>query len=198
MIMSYSITTRGEEERSELVFRVDEDDTETRKYLEGFNVIVGPRLQGYRSLPLFFNELVAAATGDVLLCGNDDMVFKTSGWATKILKKANTFPDGIFDLGVSTHNETHFPFSIVSRRAVDTMGFLFDPQIFWGDIFLRDVMAYFGRSIMIPDVEILHNWMGHTPDPTFQQGEETRRSSWMENHPTAVNRAIERLKVIHG
>lgn len=186
---------------AELVFRVDSDDQVTQEFLSKKChplVIVGPRLKGYDSMPVFFNELAAATTGDVLMCGNDDMVFWTLGWPALLLAAANRFPDGLFDLGVKTLNETHYPFSTVSRAAVDRMGFLWDPEIFWGDIFLRDVMAAFGRCVMIPEVEIEHDWAGHSPDRVFNEADKdvVRRypNYWTETHARAVHRAVAKLR----
>src|SRR5678816_3388846 len=87
---------------SELIFRVDKDDVETQKFLDGSRVVVGPRYKGYASMPQFFNEMADVAGGDVLMCGNDDMVFRTPDWAGLILDKANEYPDGIFNIGVAT------------------------------------------------------------------------------------------------
>lgn len=200
MLTSYELTTRGTETLSELVFRVDEDDLESQNFLQGRNVVVGPRLQGYRSMPLFFNEMVSAAAGDVFMCGNDDMIFKTLGWAQVLLTAANQFPDGIFDLGVTTHNETHYPFSTVSRKAVDQLGFLWDPRIFWGDIFLRDTMAAFGRTAMVPSVEIEHDWAGHSPDQVFLESEkditQTDPTYWSRTHSNAVAEAYRKLAAL--
>lgn len=187
--------------KAELVFRVDEDDKATQDYLfhyGGLRVVIGPRHQGYRSMPIFFNEMFACATGDVLMCGNDDMVFKTPGWCGMILSAANKYSDGLFDIGVKTHNETHYPFSVVSRRVAEHLGFLWDPTIFWGDIFLRDTMAAFGRAVMLPSVEIEHDWAGHHPDKVFLEGDQNdiiRRDPtyWSGTHAKAVAAAIDKL-----
>ncbi|MCR4301798.1 MAG: glycosyltransferase [Sulfuricaulis sp.] len=196
LLASYERTAQGVEQSSELVFRADDDDVETLRFLEGRHVIAGPRLKGYESLPQFFNELAFAASGDTLMLGNDDMVFVTQGWAARILEAANRFPDGVFNVGVRTHNETHFPFSTVSRRVAEHLGFLYDPRIFWGDIFLRDVMGALGRNVMLDDVEIQHVWAGNDPDQTFLQGEGARRApgNWMTHHAQAVEEAVERLR----
>lgn len=193
LLDSFEQTADG---RAELIFRIDNDDSNSYEYLRGENhvVIVGSQGNGYEDMPSFFNELSSFATGDVLLCGNDDMVFKTLGWASMILDAASQFPDGLFDIGVTTHNETHYPFSIVSRKAVEAMGFIWDPRIFWGDIFLRDVMAAFGRCVMLPSVEIEHAWQGHAPDhPCFvPRGD----AYWFGVHATAVADAVEKLLVL--
>jgi len=208
MLLSYERTVKDSGDTSELVFRVDDDDLETQKFLEDYpyavQVIIGPRFGGYASLSTFFNEAAAAATGDVLMIGNDDMVFQTEDWPTLLLEAANQFPDGLFDLGVSTLNQDNFPFATISKRAADKMGFLWDPRIFWGDIFLRDVMAYFGRCFLVPSVQIDHDWAGFRPDKVYLEGlmpgESTkdiiRRNPnyWVEVHAPAVDDAVSKLR----
>jgi hypothetical protein len=191
MLESFQLTA---DDKAEVIFRVDDDDFVSQQALRGYKVIIGPRLSGYRSLPIFFNQLASAATGDVLMCGNDDMVFKTVGWPQLVLDAANKYPDGVFNLGVKTHNETHYPFSIVSKLVVGKLGFIFDPRIFWGDIYLRDVMAAFGRCEMLPHVEVDHDWMGHEPDSVFMDGNDARTSDWMAQHAEAVDDAVRWLR----
>lgn len=197
MLASFEATNDG---TADLVFRVDDDDQATIEALAGHHTIVGPRRDGYRSLPAFFNELAAAATGDVLLCGNDDMVFRTPGWPGLLLEAANAYPDGLFDLGVTTHNESHYPFSIVSRAATERLGFLWDPRIFWGDIFLRDVMSAFGRAVMVPSVQIDHDWAGFRPDQVFVESDKDILGKdptyWSGTHATAVADAVAKLTPI--
>lgn len=192
---------------AELLFRVDDDDAETKEFLidRAQCLVVGPRHQGYKSMPKFFNELAADARGDVLMCGNDDMVFKTEGWASILLQKASEYPDGLFDLGVDTLNAQAFPFSTVSRKMVDALGFIWDPRVFWGDIYLRDVMAYFGRNIYVHEVKIEHAWAGFSPDKTYleqlEPGEHTKDISrrdptyWFVTHRKAVDEAVAKLQI---
>lgn len=191
--------TVGEDD-AELVFRIDSDDLETRDFLldRGNCVVaIGPRLEGYRSLPVFFNEMLPAAHGDVLMCGNDDMIFRTIDWPAMILDTANMYPDGLFDIGVQTHNETHFPFSIISKRVAEMLGFIWDPRIFWGDIFLRDVMGAFGRTVMLPTVHIEHKWAGYRPDKVFKESDKDIIGRdpwyWTTTHRQAVDDAVYKL-----
>jgi hypothetical protein len=195
LIDSFERTNDG---AAEMVFRADDDDLDTVDFLGSYRTVVGPRLDGYRSMPTFFNEMFAAAKGDVLMCGNDDMVFKTVGWPSFVLAAANRYADGLFDLGVTTHNETHYPFSIVSRVAAERLGFLWDPRIFWGDIFLRDVMAAFGRCEMLPSVEIDHDWAGFKPDRVFNEADKSIDALyWTNTHPQAVAEAVKKLGDLH-
>jgi len=206
LLASFERTVDGSE--AELVFRVDEDDAETRAFINGLShpcvMVVAPRGRGYADMPLFFNQSAERATGDVLMCGNDDMIFQTVGWARSILDVADEYPDGLFDLGVSTLNTDNFPFSIVSKKAAERMGFLWDPRVFWGDIFLRDVMSHFGRCFLLPNVQVDHDWAGFRPDKVYLEqlapGEATkdilRRNPnyWTEVHRVAVNEAVDRLR----
>lgn len=197
LISSFDVTT-GNLPNAELVFRVDDDDQATLDFLlawGGHKVVVGPRLEGYRSMPSFFNELALESSGDVLMCGNDDMVFETLGWPALLLAKANEYPDGLFNIGVSVFNEDHYPWCIVGRKIVDVLGFLWDPTIFWGDIYLRDVMGTLGRTVKFPDVKITHDWAGYTPDQTFNESNKNVGADyWIETHKTAVAAAVAKLR----
>jgi hypothetical protein len=195
LLASYEQTVQGCEDSSEIVFRVDQDDVGTMNYLDRAipyvrQVVTGPS-RGYGSHGSLFNDCVPAADGDVLMVGNDDMVFKTRGWAPRLLEVASQFEDGIFDLGVSTFNAGHFPFIVVSRRAVNAIGALWPDGIFWGDIFWRDVMATLGRCLMVPDVEVVHDWAGKPYDVTHD-----RPDYWGTTHSLAVAAAAARLREI--
>lgn len=198
LLESYVATTGDDRDHTELLFRVDVDDVPTQEMLEraGYRMVLGERLGGYASLPQFFNELAAVAGGDVVMLGNDDIEFVTPGWASAILAAANQYPDGVFNIGVRTHNEGHFPLSTVSSAVVRRLGFIYDPRIFWGDIYLRDVMGQLGRQHLLPDVEIAHQWAGFSPDKTFLEGEAARRApgNHMAHHAQAVAEAVERLR----
>jgi len=199
MLTSYEATV-NDAGNSELVFRIDDDDTETQEFLFHHRAVVGPRFKGYDSMPVFLNEMSVAANGDVLMLGNDDMIFKTPGWPRMILDAANNYPDGLFDLGVMTHNADHYPFATVSRKAAECMGFMVDPRIFWSDIFLRDVMAAFGRCVMVPQVEIEHDWAGWKPDSVFLESDKDIMARdpdyWTGTHATAVTDAVIKLRAL--
>jgi Glycosyl transferase family 2 len=162
---SYYATASGDGD-SEIVFRVDFDDAESLQALAKYDwpVIVGPRRQGYRSLPGFYNEMARLATGDILICCNDDVIIETPGWAKLIIDAANKYPDGIFNIGVSTVRlEENYVFSCVSRKLVDRLGFINDERLVYSDIFLMDVAKHFGRLSKLWSVTFRHNWAGENP-----------------------------------
>lgn len=185
---------------AELVFKIDADDTASAAFFQGqpWTVVVGPRMNGYRSLPLFFDAMRAVATGDLFMTGNDDMVFQTPDWSTKVLAVANRYPDGLFNLGVQTFNASHFPFSIVSKRAVEAMGTIHHPDIFWGDVYLRDIFETFGRAVLMPDVQVDHDWAGNAPDATFtearQRDARSNNDAYWAKHRRLVHDAVDRLR----
>lgn len=199
MLQSFDATVTVPES-AEVVLRIDADDRETLDALRTspWTVVVGSRFDGYRSLPRFFEEMRAHATGDVFMCGNDDIVFKTSDWPTMLLAEAAKYPDGIFDLGVETFNAAHFPWSVVSRRAVALMGRLYDPRLLWHDLFLRDVMEHFGRAIRVSSVVVEHDWMGWHPDETFREADQGDPKNWDDPywtlHRTCVDEAVKKLE----
>lgn len=186
--------TAGCDPSAELIFRVDEDDPATERFLSGFGwpVLVGQKLNGYRSLPAFFEDMRRVATGDLFMCGNDDMVFRTPGWPALVLEAANQYPDGVFVLGVDTLNAGVFPFSIIARSAVDAIGFIHDARLTAGDVFLRDVMAHFGRAISLPSVRVDHHWQGYTPEHPVLDAD------YWALHRQCVAEAVSRLEVAHG
>jgi hypothetical protein len=199
MLASFEATTSPDS--AELIFRIDDDDAVSRTFLDqhyySYRELTGPRHHGYASLPLFFNEMAAVASGDILFLGNDDMVFKTVGWAHRVLAAANLYPDGLFDIGYSTFNATHYPFSTISRKVVDHLGFFWPPQLMWGDIFWRDVMGAFGRTIMLSDVEIEHDWVGFDsePDQVFKDANKVEPAGyWSGPHAIAVAEAVAKLR----
>ncbi len=198
------------DKNAELVFKVDQDDRPTIEFLMQqrgpYLLVIGPRGAGYQDMPTFFNQLARSATGDVLMCGNDDMVFRTENWPTLLLRAANNFPDGLFDLGVTTLNWANYPFATVSKTAVECMGSLWDSRIFWGDIFLRDVMEHFGRCVYLPNVHIEHDWAGFQPDQVYLEqllpGEtlkdiSRRQPDYWNVHQTAVKEAVEKLRGLY-
>lgn len=172
-IESFKATVR-DNSTAELVFRCDTDDLESVRYLSQYDwpILVGPRLQGYRSLPLFYNDMARVARGDLLACGNDDMLFQTPDWPANVLEVANRYPDGVFNLGVNTGlNDDKFPFSITSRKVHDALGLINDPRLLFSDIFLRDLMGHFDRNIRVTNVMFFHDWAGHG------EADQTRRDA---------------------
>ncbi len=185
----------------ELVIRLDDDDPETTAWARALSpqpiIVTGPRLNGYASLPRFFNEMAAVATGDLLMCGNDDMMFVTPKWHAHYLSRANQYPDGVFDLGCLTYPAGAFPFSVVSRQAVAALGFLNDERLLYSDIFLRDVMGHFGRLPFVSSVIIRHEDPDNGHDTVALDAKfalHQQAGDYWTLHNRCVNEAVEKVR----
>lgn len=175
-MMETLVTTAECPELVEVVFRCDDDDEACIAYLRnrritgwfsgtfGSSFIIGSRLNGYATLPVFINEAARLSRADLVLVINDDAEFVTPGWDTKLVAVAATYPDGIFDLGVVTANADNFIFPCVSRRQIEILGCVFDERLVYTDIWLRDVLLPFERAIRVLDVRIDHRWLGMSDD----------------------------------
>jgi len=154
-------------EQVEVVLRADHDDADMVDYLRRRDhlFIVGPRRDGYITLPSLINDAARLSRADLVIVVNDDVEFMTPGWDAKLVDAAALYPDGIFNLGVDTVlNNANFVFPCVHRRTMEVLGCFYDERIVYTDIWLRDVMEPFGRAIRVDNVVIRHNWTGMTRD----------------------------------
>src|SRR5574342_707583 len=82
------ISTAKNKDQTEILVRLDNDDTSSFKILESIfelevHYIIGPRYLGYASTGVYFNELAALAKGEfIFLCG-DDLVMKSQDWRSE-------------------------------------------------------------------------------------------------------------------
>lgn len=161
--------TAGDAERVEVICRIDDDDPDTAAFLARVGrvrVLVGSRLNGYATLATITNEAARQARATLVLVVNDDVEFQTAGWDAHLQAAASQYPDGIFDLGVTTMNAGKFVFPCVSSRQIGILGGVFDERLIYTDIWLRDVVKPFKRAIRVPKVTITHHWEGKSDDQT--------------------------------
>jgi hypothetical protein len=127
------------------------------------------------------------------------MLFKTKDWPRLVFKEANKYPDGIFNIGVSTGlNDDKFPFSIVSRRFVEKLGKINDERLLFSDIFLLDVAKHFNRAVAMKSVTFYHDWAGHGADETRLEANKhefgmvfaNAQGDWTEHYRQLHNRVV--------
>lgn len=202
------------EEAVEILLRCDKDDQATieygevqRKWHRNLQILVGPRNDGYVSIPCFMNELAEAAKGTILMCCNDDVIFRTKNWDMIVEKVAKHYTDGIFDIGVdSILNSQYFVFSIISKRWFEIVGYIHDTRVpFTGGKYFKDICDVFQRSIYVPEVIIEHDWGGYYHDETNNEAQEwlsklvaDPSGKWTESYPkqheAAVDDAVRKLR----
>ena len=118
------VATTTKLRRLEVVLYVDEDDPESRKISRhelSIVKIVGRRDETMGNMNRACYE---ASHGRYVMLINDDAVFRTTGWDTRVLEAAARFPDGISLIyGNDLDQGEAVPtFPIVSRAACELIG----------------------------------------------------------------------------
>ena len=191
---------------AEIILRIDEDDEPTLDLVcnlppgrraDDVRVIVGKRLDGYTSLLRFMHECAQHARGSLLMPGNDDMIFRTPQWDALLLDEAAHFPDGIyaFSPNAVTDGGIGHPFATVSRWWFDTLGFVHDQRLFWGDVFVREVALRLDRLIPLRHVVIEHAWARDRRPEAQEQEKDYGPDNhvYWDLHLQAVNEAVAKL-----
>lgn len=144
----------------EICFYVDQDDElsipEINRLIdEGYFVgwRVGPRMV----LTRCWNELLQDARGELVMQGNDDVVFRTQGWDRMVQGAFDASLDKIIfvhgsDQGM--HYERFGAHGVVHKRWVDACGFFIPPYFSsdFGDKWLNDLANELGRRVYLPFV----------------------------------------------
>jgi glycosyltransferase involved in cell wall biosynthesis len=151
----------------EVLAYVDEDDPqkeEYRSYDPQFGEIqvkvkVGPRL----TLTKCWNELLPLATGNILMQGNDDIVFKTTGWQKIVEETFSKQRDRLtlaFGDDCGGYHEMKFgPHPFVHRRWVETLGYFIPPYFSsdFGDTWINELGVAVNHVKKLPiEIEHLH------------------------------------------
>ena len=124
---------------------------------------------------------------DVLIMGNDDMLYRTQDWDLLLDKEIEKFPDHIYCMWFEDliNGSNHCAFPIVSRVWYETLGY-FAPGIFnfgYNDTWTFDIAKRIGRTHFIPNVvnEHLHFTTGKSgADETTQRNRTTERGNLYE------------------
>lgn len=170
--------TTFHKDKVEVVLYADDDDVDSH-HLDSDVVrvtrIIGPRA----SMGTYNSVCYGAATGDIIILVNDDMVIRTRGWDEKVIGFDANIPDGIYlAYGNDLFKEGNVcTFPILSRRACELLvepypkeyqGAFIDYHLF--DVFKRLQCAGFDRIRYMDDVvfEHLHYRAGKAPfDETY-------------------------------
>lgn len=141
--------TAGLKNQVEVLVTYDTDDQSTidalpeiKAQVEGYPVQFFSRERHYSISVAYYNEMAKKANGKYLIAVNDDTVFLKSAWDIEALIKIENYlinrPDGIF-YGITEDREVEHKrneynyfscFPLISKKAVDALGFFFDPQFF--------------------------------------------------------------------
>jgi len=157
------INTADEPNNLEICLYLDDDDVDTinyisNKYINDNRVLyfVGPRIV----LSQMWNEAYKLATGNIIMHGGDDLIFRSKSWDSIVRKAFNNFPDkillvygrdGIKDKELATH-------SFIHRRWIEVSGFFLPPYFTsdYNDTWLDNVSQKVGRRCYLPEVFTEH------------------------------------------
>tara|TARA_Y100000592_G_C5419912_1_gene292634 strand:- start:19 stop:1086 length:1068 start_codon:yes stop_codon:yes gene_type:complete len=154
----------------EMLFYVDNDDPAITSYksldwhaqkeYEGFKNI--KFIYGEpKSVSISWNDLAEECIGDVLIMGNDDLVYQTDGWDEKLDQELNIYKDDNIYVAWMNDNinfEKHCAFPIVSRQWYECLG-RFTPGCFnfgYNDTWIFDVGKMLDRCHYIPFIKAEH------------------------------------------
>jgi glycosyltransferase involved in cell wall biosynthesis len=153
----------------EVLAYLDDDDPQLSQYIRAFQpnhngsvpikFKIGPRLVMTKN----WNELLPIATGDILMQGNDDVLFKTPGWAEIVEDAFASEADRILlafgEDGSGYHNGKFGPHPFVHRRWANALGYFIPPYFSsdFGDTWVNELGEALTRVKRLPiEIEHLH------------------------------------------
>ena len=161
--------TADKPERIEILNYIDNDDpaiNEYKKYedtyvselyeLLNFRNLYGPPISVSKS----WNEIAKMSLGDILIMGNDDLIYRTKYWDTTLENELRKYPDNVYCAWFEDkiNGPKHCAFPIISRTWYDTVGY-FAPGVFnfgYNDTWVFDIAKKVGRTHFIKDVVVEH------------------------------------------
>jgi glycosyl transferase/beta-hydroxylase protein BlmF len=124
---------------------------------------------------------------DILIMGNDDLIYRTPGWDVIVEDESNKFSDDIYCMYMEDliNGEKHCAFPIVSKTWYTTLGY-FTPGVFnfgYNDTWVFDVAKKVGRTHFIPNAvnEHMHFTTGKSGmDDTYNRNRTSDRGNLYE------------------
>lgn len=165
----------------EVTFRIDETDESlnndefTESIFDACKAKLTPQfLVGKETFPdlgCLWNECFEVCSGDLIMCGADDLVYDTENWDQKVVNIFNDQADkillvygndGVFGTSLATH-------PILSRKAVEATGWFFPPigLTYANDNFLYNLYYRLKRLHFVGELSIRHHWTGDGEDPNY-------------------------------
>jgi hypothetical protein len=168
---------------------IDEDDPQLEQYLDTVldknfrHTIVGEP----KSVSKSWNDIAKKAIEwgtEILIMGNDDLIYRTNNWDKLILEEHLKIKDGIYCMWMNDlyKKETHCAFPIISNKAYNVLGY-FSPGIFhfgYNDTWIFDIFQKIERTFYLDHIiaEHMHVNLGkQKPDRTYYRNRNTNRGN---------------------
>ena len=171
--------------RVEMLMYVDDDDPSRQQYKEynkhcqtefaemlNIHFVFGEA----KSVSESWNDLYHKSIGDIIIMGNDDLLYRTSLWDMRIEKESERFEDEIYCMWMDDmiNEDRHCAFPIVSRKWCETLGY-FSPGVFrfgYNDAWIYEIGKGIDRCHWISSVvaEHMHFTQGKSQtDDTYRR-----------------------------
>lgn len=168
------VNNTQELDNTEIIVIYDNDDNSTKQISENLllrfkdkiSLIFHARERSFNMSNDYFNYVANnLSTGKYLIALNDDTKFIKYAWDSEAIKKIDKYledkPDGIFygiteDREIERKRNEHYWFScfpLVSKKAVEALGFFFDPFI-WKDGADWDLLALYKNLNRVLDLRL--------------------------------------------
>tara|TARA_R110002167_G_scaffold183836_6_gene384294 strand:- start:710 stop:1408 length:699 start_codon:yes stop_codon:yes gene_type:complete len=151
-LLSSLYTTAYDPNSIEVFITVDNDDDETKKFLDKYkdNNINIRSIERPSNLHVSINEMASMATGDFLFVLNDDVIFRTYHWDKKIIESYD--PNEILYISTNdnsidkTKSRRYASFPILTRGAYEALGFFMSEKFVshGGDVHLWRIFDSLG------------------------------------------------------
>lgn len=207
LLESLERTTKWKD-KIEVLFAIDEGKTDIIKFVQGrtysFPIRFFERPQTRDFTNDYYNYLANRSRGQNIIAFNDDAWMRTKDWDQKILNTIKAYGWSIYMLDIPDSArikyQNMFPcFPCVSRRALNTLGFLLNKDIpmYPADKATHAIYYHAKRVIPIRDVLIEHDHIIES-DPSKSKMMEIFKESNVFNKTVSVGDYILKLAVAAG
>jgi len=188
----------------EMLFYVDEDDPAIEAY-KSLHWHAQKEYEGFKKIEFVFgnpmsvskswNILAERCEGDVLIMGNDDLVYQTDGWDEKLDQELDQYrADKVYVAWMNDgiNGEKHCAFPIVSREWYECLG-RFTPGCFnfgYNDTWIFEVGTMLERLHYIPFI--------HAEHLHFSVGKSEMDDTYAHNRTQAKGNLYAKDKILFG
>jgi hypothetical protein len=194
----------------ELFFYVDRDDSALGAYMslqkhcyEEFNDFL--RVEFMFGDPISvcdsWNLMTLQSLGDIIIMGNDDLIYETPSWDVTLHQELLNFPDDIFCAWFNDgiNGEKHCAFPIVSRKWANTLGYCFAPRgtfhFGYNDTWTFDLGKRADCLHYIPQVKVSHHHFSNNKanyDETYKRNREDSKGNFYSLDGDIFSKTIDR------
>lgn len=165
-----SIIKNTKNSEVELLSYVDTDDPNINEYkkrlinlkskLKNKNFSIQEIYSSRKWVSKSWNDLAKKSTGNILIMGNDDQIYKTFGWDEILINKVITIEDDLYCIWFNDlfNFEKHCAFPVISRKWYNILGY-FTPGIFpagYNDTWIFDIAKKVNRAFYIDEIVADH------------------------------------------